>query len=92
MFDMIAFDADDTLWHTEQLYVDVQAQFKALLDGHINTDALMDQFYRVETRNLDYFGYGVKGFVLSMIETAIELTEGRVAGGDIQASRCCRPM
>ncbi len=84
MFEMIAFDADDTLWHTEQLYVDVQAQFKALLDGYINTDALMTQFYAVEMRNLDYFGYGVKGFVLSMIETAIELTGGRVAGGDIQ--------
>jgi putative hydrolase of the HAD superfamily len=84
MFEMIAFDADDTLWHTEQLYVDVQAQFKALLDHYINTDALMEKFYAVEMRNLDYFGYGVKGFVLSMVETAIELTDGRVTGTDIQ--------
>ena len=84
MFEMIAFDADDTLWHTEQLYVDVQAQMKALLDNYINTDALQARFYAVESRNLDYFGYGVKGFVLSMIETAIELTDGRVSGRDVQ--------
>ena len=83
-FDMIAFDADDTLWHTEQLYVDVQTQFKALLDNYIDTAALMDALYAVEMRNLNYFGYGVKGFLLSMIETAIELTDGRVAGRDIQ--------
>ena len=84
MFDMIAFDADDTLWHTEQLYVDVQTQFKALLAGYVDPEAILDQLYTVEMRNLNYFGYGVKGFLLSMIETAIELTDGRVAGRDIQ--------
>ena len=84
MFDMIAFDADDTLWHTEQLYVDVQTQFKALLAGYVDPEAILDQLYTVEMRNLNYFGYGVKGFLLSMIETAIELTGGRVAGRDIQ--------
>lgn len=84
MFDMIAFDADDTLWHTEQLYVDVQTQFKALLEAYVNPEAILDQLYTVEMRNLNYFGYGVKGFVLSMIETAIELTDGRVAGRDVQ--------
>ena len=84
MFDMIAFDADDTLWHTEQFYVDVQTQFKALLAGYVDPEAILDQLYTVEMRNLNYFGYGVKGFLLSMIETAIELTGGRVAGRDIQ--------
>jgi len=83
-FEMIAFDADDTLWHTEQLYVDVQTQFKALLEGYVDPEAILDQLYAVEMRNLNYFGYGVKGFVLSMIESAIELTDGRVAGRDLQ--------
>ncbi len=84
MIDLIAFDADDTLWHTEHLYASTQAEYKALLDGYLNTDALEERLYATEMRNLRYFGYGVKGFTLSMIETAIELTEGRVTGRDIQ--------
>jgi putative hydrolase of the HAD superfamily len=74
MFDMIAFDADDTLWH-EQLYVDVQTQLQSLA-GYVDPEAILDQLYTVEMRNLNYFGYGVKAS-LSMIETAIELTGGR---------------
>jgi putative hydrolase of the HAD superfamily len=84
MLDIIAFDADDTLWHTEYLYSSAQIEFKALLAPYVDTPALDERLYATEMRNLGIFGYGVKGFTLSMIETAIELTEGRIGGRDIQ--------
>jgi putative hydrolase of the HAD superfamily len=84
MLDVIAFDADDTLWHTEHLYSDAQTAFKALLAPYVDTSALDEQLYATEMRNLSFFGYGVKGFTLSMIETAIELTAGRIGGREIQ--------
>lgn len=83
-FDVIAFDADDTLWHTERLYVDAQARFVELLARYHNPQWIQTRLDETEGRNLAHFGYGVKAFALSMIETAVELTEGRITGGDIQ--------
>ncbi|MBL8056184.1 MAG: HAD family hydrolase [Anaerolineales bacterium] len=84
-FDAIGFDADDTLWHTERLYVEVQTRFKALLAQYHSPDWIEARLYEAEMRNLPHFGYGIKAFALSLIETAVELTEGRVAGRDVQA-------
>jgi putative hydrolase of the HAD superfamily len=84
-FDVIAFDADDTLWHTEALYTSVQDWFKHLLARYHPPEWIEHKLFETEMRNLSYFGYGIKGFTLSMIETAIELTEGRVTGSEIQA-------
>jgi putative hydrolase of the HAD superfamily len=83
-FDAIAFDADDTLWQNERLYIDAQAQFLGLLAHYHSRDWIEQRLYQTEMRNLDHFGYGIKAFALSMIETAVELTEGRIAGADIQ--------
>lgn len=83
-FDVIAFDADDTLWQNERLYVHVQGQFKALLSRYHAPDWVGDRLYATEMRNLQHYGYGAKAFALSMIETAVELTEGRIAGRDVQ--------
>jgi putative hydrolase of the HAD superfamily len=83
-FDIIAFDADDTLWHNERLYVDAQAKFKQLLAHYHSPEWIDERLYRTEMRNLEHFGYGIKAFALSMIETAVELTEGRISGADIQ--------
>lgn len=83
-FIMIAFDADDTLWHNETFFSDTQAQFKNLLNKYHDHEIIEKKLYDVEIRNLEHFGYGVKGFTLSMIETAIELTEGRILGKEIQ--------
>lgn len=83
-FDFIAFDADDTLWHTEGLYVAVQARFRQLLAPYNEGSIIDQQLLAAETRNLGYYGYGIKGFALSLIETAIELSDGRIAGGDIR--------
>ncbi len=83
-FDMIAFDADDTLWQNEQLYVAAQASFKQLLARYHSPEWIEARLYEAEMRNLQHFGYGIKAFALSMIETAVELTEGRIIGKDIQ--------
>lgn len=83
-FDMLAFDADDTLWQTERLYVDTQTKFKELLAHYHPPEWIDAQLYAAEMRNLPHFGYGIKAFALSLIETAVELTEGRVTGPDIQ--------
>ncbi len=84
MLEIIAFDADDTLWHNESLYTVTQEKFKEILSGYLNTDVIEQQLYETEIRNLSHFGYGIKSFTLSMIETAIELTEGRISGSDVQ--------
>jgi putative hydrolase of the HAD superfamily len=87
VIEVIALDGDDTLWHSEQLFVDTQEHFRALLRPHVDLDdATLDaQLLTIERRNLPLFGYGVKAFTLSLIETAIEVTEGRVPGRDLQA-------
>ena len=84
MLDIIAFDADDTLWHNEPLYIDIQTRFKHLLSSYHSPEWVDRKLFDTEMRNLKHFGYGIKGFTLSMIETAIELTEGRISGSEIQ--------
>ena len=72
----IGFDADDTLWQNEQFFKLTQARFAELLAGHADPDHLADRLLEAEKRNLKLYGFGIKGFTLSMIETAIEVTEG----------------
>lgn len=84
LFDVIAFDADDTLWHSERLYFDMQTRFAQLLAQYHSPEWISERLYQTEARNLQHFGYGVKAFALSMIETAVELTEGRISSHDIQ--------
>jgi putative hydrolase of the HAD superfamily len=74
----IGFDADDTLWQNERFYRLTQARFAELLAGHAEPDHLAERLLEVEKRNLARYGFGIKGFTLSMIETAIEVSEGEV--------------
>ncbi len=74
----ICFDADDTLWHNERVFRMTQERFAELLRDFVEAGPLMERLLEAERRNLGHYGYGVKGFVLSMIETAIEVTEERV--------------
>lgn len=83
-FDVIAFDGDDTLWHNERLFVEAQGQFRDLLSAFHSPDWIDARLAEAEKRNLPHFGYGIKGFALSMIETAIDLTEERIASRDIR--------
>jgi len=84
-FHTIAFDGDDTLWHNERLFVSAQDRLKALL-APLHAPAVIDErLYETEMRNLPFFGYGIKGFTLSMIETAIALTGGGISGAQVKA-------
>lgn len=83
-FDIIALDADDTLWHNERLFSETQVAFSSLLARYVDPGTIETRLYEIEKRNLRHFGYGIKGFVLSMIETAIEITNGQVNANDIQ--------
>ena len=84
IFDVIAFDADDTLWHTETQYAAAQDALKRLLADYARPEQIEQTLHTVEIRNLQYYGYGIKGFALSLIETAIALSAGRIGGQDIQ--------
>lgn len=75
---LIGFDADDTLWHNEHYFVLTQDHFADLLRDHTAPDTLMDRLLVAERRNIPHYGFGIKGFTLSMIETAIEVTDGKV--------------
>ena len=88
MLDLIAFDADDTLWHTEHLYVSTREKLEHLLDaryeiGEKTGVSVADALHETEMRNLARYGYGSKPFVLSMIETAVQLTRGRIRGDEV---------
>ena len=80
---LIGLDADDTLWQNERYYAEAQAKFAHLLSRYQPEDWVRKQLLKTETRNIEHFGYGIKAFALSMIETAVELTDGRISGQDI---------
>lgn len=75
---VVAFDADDTLWHNERFFKLTQARFAGLLADFAAPDHLDARLLEAERRNIGHYGFGIKGFTLSMIETAIDVTEGRV--------------
>ncbi len=91
-FKVIAFDADDTLWRNEDIFIHAQDEFINLLLPYHDETYIRSHLGDVQIQNLEHFGYGIKGFTLSMIETAIELTEGRISGNEIheiiQLAKC----
>lgn len=84
MIEAIGLDADDTLWENETFFRVTEAEFVALLADHGEAEAITQRLYEVERANLERFGYGIKGFMLSMVQTAIELTDGGVDGRAIR--------
>jgi putative hydrolase of the HAD superfamily len=85
-FDLIAFDADDTLWHNERLYDRTQAGLANLLaDYGVSPSDVAGRLYQTESRNIALFGYGIKSFTLSMLEASVELTSGKLAARDVLA-------
>jgi putative hydrolase of the HAD superfamily len=82
---LVGFDGDDTLWRSEDYYRGAQDDFERIVAHYVDLhDARVhERLYAVEKRNLALFGYGVKGMVLSMIEAAVEITEGRVTAQDL---------
>ncbi len=84
MSHLIGFDADDTLWHNETIFARVHERYRALLAGHHDTATVNRTLLATEKRNLELYGYGVKGYTLSAIETAIELTDNRIGAAEIR--------
>ena len=80
----LGFDADDTLWQNEQFFRLTEARFTELLAEHADKDHLVERLLQAERRNIGAYGFGIKGFTLSMIETAIEVSDGRVPSSVIQ--------
>jgi putative hydrolase of the HAD superfamily len=80
----IGFDADDTLWHNERIYRLTETRFAALLGEHAPAEDVSRRLLEAEKRNLGHYGFGIKGFTLSMIETALEVTDGRVSSSAIR--------
>lgn len=82
----VGIDADDTLWHSENRFQEVHQRYHELLAEHtdLGVDDLEARMLATEQRNLRLFGYGAKGFTLSLIETAIEVTDGGISTADIE--------
>lgn len=76
----IGFDADDTLWENEHFFRLTERHFAELLADFAEPEQLSAQLLDAQKRNLEHYGFGIKGFTLSMIETAIEITDGKVPG------------
>jgi len=77
-FKVIAFDADDTLWVNETFFRQTEEKFCALLSDFSTSDEIMEVLFSTEIQNLKEYGYGTKGFVLSMVETALKITGNKV--------------
>jgi putative hydrolase of the HAD superfamily len=80
---LVGFDADDTLWRSEDYYRDAQADFERIVGGYVDLDDAHDRLYAVEKQNIALFGYGAKGMTLSMVEAAIAITEERISARDL---------
>ena len=80
---LVGFDADDTLWKSQDYFDDAQLQFERIVSAYVDLADAGERLYAVEKRNLALFGYGVKGMVLSMIEAAVEITGARISAADL---------
>ncbi|MFN3136396.1 MAG: HAD family hydrolase [Allomuricauda sp.] len=74
----IGFDADDTLWVNETYFRDTEEKFAELLEGYETKNKIDQELFKMEMANLDSYGYGIKGFMLSMIESALDLSNNKV--------------
>jgi putative hydrolase of the HAD superfamily len=81
---IIAFDADDTLWHNEPYFDEAQAKFCELFAGYASNQEILQLILNHQVQNLPLYGFGIKAFVLSMIESALELTNHQIPGNGIE--------
>src|SRR5438128_4445312 len=81
---VVGFDGDDTLWHSETRLTVTQAEFRELLKRHVPDADVDTRLAEMEMKNLSIYGYGIKSFTLSMLETAIAITEARIPAADLE--------
>jgi len=82
---VIGFDADDTLWVNETYFRDAEVTFAKLLEQYETLNKIDQELFKMEMKNLPLYGYGVKGFILSMVEMSLELSNNNVSNKTIQA-------
>ena len=80
----IAFDADDTLWSNEPFFQDIEREYTGLLSTYGESKEISDELFHTEMNNLERYGYGAKGFTLSMIETALRISKREVASETVE--------
>lgn len=80
---VIGFDADDTLWVNETYFRETEEQFAALLENYETKNKIDQELFKMEMKNLELYGYGIKGFMLSMIESAMDLSNNKVSQATI---------
>jgi putative hydrolase of the HAD superfamily len=84
MLKVIAFDADDTLWHNEAYFQETEQKFCALLENYLPQHTVARELLQTEIANISLYGYGIKAFMLSMIETAIRITDKQISNEAIE--------
>lgn len=82
-FKIISFDADDTLWVNETYYQDIEKEFIEMMSKYNDVDLITDEIHKTEIDNIGLYGYGAKGFMLSMIETALSVSRNSVSNKEI---------
>jgi putative hydrolase of the HAD superfamily len=83
--EVIAFDADDTLWENENFFRDAEHEFCQVMAGYVPVKETADTLYRIEMQNMELYGYGIKAFMLSLIETSLVLSKNRVNPEQVEA-------
>ena len=81
---VIAFDADDTLWVNEIFFREAEQKFAEILSPYETINTINQELFKIEMENLSLYGYGVKGFMLSMVEAAIKLSNSKISNADLQ--------
>lgn len=77
-FDIIGFDADDTLWINQPNYDEIENEYCNLLSNYLPAEEVSEKLYKIEMQNLSLYGYGAKSFTLSMVETAVRITNNKI--------------
>ena len=80
---VIGFDADDTLWVNEPFYQDIEREFCKMMKTHLDEAETSKELFKTEMQNLEIYGYGAKGFILAMVETAIRITDAKITSEEI---------
>lgn len=75
---VIGFDADDTLWENEPYFEEIELKFCVLMENYLSHQSISQEIFRNQIKNLPLYGYGIKGYVLSMVETAAEISGGNL--------------
>jgi len=76
---VIAFDADDTLWVNEPFFQETEHKFYSLMEAYLPQHSIAKELFKIEIDNLDVYGYGIKAYILSMIEAAIKISENTIS-------------